>query len=250
MIIRWAISWFVYQWCHFTSWDGNLDCIHYVIFFQMFGLSKGLTTDKDILLWVLLQAIKNVLDFMEFIRKFDKKVFWCSTLRYKVVAPPSMWLLSKFHSDPYLSYIRNSVHRGVSTSVHAGIHTVPWADTPLLGRPPPDRHPLASVHAGIHKPPGQIPSLGRHRPGQTTPWADNPLGRHPLLGIHPLGIHPPGQTPPTQTSPVARHPCLVHGGIHPLSSALWDRHGYLCQRYASFWNAFLLFQARISNILH
>ena len=48
-----------------------------------------------------------------------------------------------------------SVHRGVSTPLHAGIHP--------LGRHPPGRHP----------PPGRTPPLG------TPPQADNPLGKHP-----------------------------------------------------------------------
>ena len=34
MIIRWPISWFVYQWCHFTtSRDSNVDYVHDVILF-------------------------------------------------------------------------------------------------------------------------------------------------------------------------------------------------------------------------
>ena len=54
----------------------------------------------------------------------------------------------------------------------------------------------ASVHAGIH------PS-----------HADTPLGRHP----------------PAQ--------CMLG---YTVPSAYWDRHGYCCGRYASYWNAFLL----------
>ena len=68
------------------------------------------------------------------------------------------------------------------------------------------------MHAGIHTPPGQT-SLGRHPPGRH-PWADTPPRQTPL--------------------------CQVHAGIHtPLPSACWDRHGYCCGRYASYWNAFL-----------
>ena len=41
---------------------------------------------------------------------------------------------------------------------------------------------------------------------------------------------PPGQTPP----------CPVHAGIHTsLPSACWDTHGYCCERYTFYWNAFL-----------
>ena len=47
--------------------------------------------------------------------------------------------------------ISHSVHRGVSASVHAGIHPgqtpPPWADTPLLSRPPP---PMATAVDGTH----------------------------------------------------------------------------------------------------
>ena len=69
------------------------------------------------------------------------------------------------------------------------------------------------------------------------------------------GIHPLGQTPPGQTHPLGRHhpqadtPQPVHAGIHTsacwdthpsLPIVCWDRHGYCCGRYASYWNAFLL----------
>ena len=59
---------------------------------------------------------------------------------------------------------------------------------------------------------------GRHPPGQTPPWADTSLGRHPLgrylpghtppwetpLGRYPLGRHPPRQTP--GQTPLRRRP--------------------------------------------
>ena len=72
----------------------------------------------------------------------------------------------------------------------------------------------ASVHAGIHTPPGQTP-----------PWEDTPPGRHPLTQCM-LGYkHPSAQ-------------CML-GYTSPLLSACWDRHGYWCRRYTSYWNAFL-----------
>ena len=83
----------------------------------------------------------------------------------------------------------------------------------------------ASVHAGIHTHP-----LGRHHPGQTPSWAD-PLAQC-MLGY----THPPT---PAQCLLGYTHPHPVHAGIHPLPSACWDRHGYCCGRYASYWNAFL-----------
>ena len=69
----------------------------------------------------------------------------------------------------------------------------------------------ASVHAGIHTPPGQT-SPGQTPPRQIPPWEDTPW-----------------QTPPTLSA------CWDT----PLPSTCWDRHGYCCGRYASYWNAFL-----------
>ena len=42
-------------------------------------------------------------------------------------------------------------------------------------------------------------------------------------------LHPPGQTPPRAENPWADTPCAVHAGIRLTSD-----------RYASYWNAFLL----------
>ena len=92
----------------------------------------------------------------------------------------------------------------------------PWADTPWTdtspGRHPPGRHPWADTlwadtPPGIHPPQADTPlgrtlPLGRHPPGQTTPWADTP----------------------GQTLPLGRHP---------------PADGYCSGRYASYWNAFL-----------
>ena len=82
--------------------------------------------------------------------------------------------------------------------------------------------------------------------GYTLPWADTPLGRHPL----PLGRYPPppGQTPPAQCMLGYKRPLLsACWDTHtPLPSACWDRHGYCCERYASYWKAFL-FLMQTSN---
>ena len=122
-------------------------------------------------------------------------------------------------------------------------------DTHIPGRRPPGQTPQADTPLG--RPSGKTPPwpdtpLGRH------PKADTPLGRHPL-GRHPLSRHPPGQTPPWPDTPWAdtpgqTPPCPVHARIHtPLAqcilgytvpSTCWDRHGYCCGWYASYWNAF------------
>ena len=78
----------------------------------------------------------------------------------------------------------------------------------------------------------------------TPPWADTPLGRHPQADI-PLGRHPPWQTPPLgrhplrQTPPLGRHP----PGRHPSD-------GHCSGRYASYWNAFLLYILCLLKQLH
>ena len=58
--------------------------------------------------------------------------------------------------------VKNSVHRGVSASVHAGIH-------------PPGRHPL-----GRHPP---VDTPWTDTPQADTPWVDTPVGTHPT-GMH------------------------------------------------------------------
>ena len=119
--------------------------------------------------------------------------------------------------------------------------------TPLLGRHLPGRHPLSRHHSGP-TPPGQAPPgrhpLGRHIPSwaDTSPWADTPGA----------------DTPPRQTPP-----CPVHAGVHthPLLSACWDTHtpahcmlgympsprGHCSERYASYWNAFLLYMCSLGK---
>ena len=101
-------------------------------------------------------------------------------------------------------------------------------------------------------PPG---TRGRHPPGPEadTPWADTPLGQPPPGQTPPQDQRqtPPGRTPPCpgpetdtlqrQTPPLGRHPpwantprqtpSAVHGGIRSTSG-----------RYASHWNAFLLWR--------
>ena len=63
---------------------------------------------------------------------------------------------------------------------------------------------------------------------------------------HTPGRHPRADTPYPMHAGIHRHlpsacwdtpPCPVHAGIHPPPPP--DRHGYCCERYASYWNAFL-----------
>ena len=76
---------------------------------------------------------------------------------------------------------------------------------------------------------------GADTPQTDTPWSDTPPGRHPP-GQTPLGRHPPAQ-------------CMLgHTHTHThLPRACWDTHGYCCGRYASYWNAFLLWNAFLNN---
>ena len=122
---------------------------------------------------------------------------------------------------------------------------------------------VCPVHAGVH-PPGQTPP---------TPLGQTPRTATAVDGTHPTGMlscyHPQrscgkvifsqvcvknsdhGGVSTSAHAGIHTHPCPEHAGIHttpaqcmlgyiPLPSACWDRHGYCCGRYASYWNAFLL----------
>ena len=118
--------------------------------------------------------------------------------------------------------------RGVSASVHAGIHTPPWeqtfprsrnppgADTLMGSRNPPgSRQPQSRPSRG-RNPPGSRHPRSRHPPGeqkapweQTPPWSRNHPGADTPLGADTL----PEQTPQEQTPPArgadtprSRHP--------------------------------------------
>ena len=104
-------------------------------------------------------------------------------------------------------------HFYICHSVHGGRGCV--ADTPLADTPwanTPGRHPP------VQSPPGQTPPLGRH----------------------------PGQTPPAQCmlgcTWDTRPPAPVHAGIHPPPG------GHCSGRYASYWNAFLLWKLRKTRL--
>ena len=89
----------------------------------------------------------------------------------------------------------------LSISLAVIINYSPQRSMHALGQTSP-----CPVHAGIHPPRADT------SPGQTPPWADTTLSRHPLGRYH------PGQTP------LGRH----------------DPNGHCSRRYASSWNAFLL----------
>ena len=79
------------------------------------------------------------------------------------------------------------VHRGVSASLHAGVHTPsPLADTPQTDIP-----------------------LGRHHPGQTLPRQTPPLA-DTLLGRHPLGRTPLSDTMGYSQQAGCTHPTGMH----------------------------------------
>ena len=93
----------------------------------------------------------------------------------------------------------HSVHRGVSASVHAGIHT------PLEEAPTHQKHTPRTDNPPRQTPPPQaFPSPLKHPPAHA-------FSRHPRLGRH----TPQADTPPPPAD------------------------GYCSERYAYYWNAFL-----------
>ena len=111
--------------------------------------------------------------------------------------------------------VRHSAHRGVSASVHAGIHTPLGADTPQEQTP---ATPSADTPRSRHPPEPQ----SRHPLEQTTP--------------PPRKRHPPEQTPPP---PRADIPPPPQEQTRPLRSACWEIRA-TSGRYTSYWNAYFL----------
>ena len=102
------------------------------------------------------------------------------------------------------------------------VHPPGQVHHPQAGRPPQAGTPLGryTPMAGV-PPPGQVhPPLGRYTP---------PRQAHPLAGTPPGQVHPPGRYPP------------------PGSSACWEIRA-TSGRYASYWNAFLLFLCSSAGI--
>ena len=127
--------------------------------------------------------------------------------------------------------VKNSVHSGggVSASVHAGIHP-PGADPPIPGADTPT--PRSRQPTGADTPPEQTPPGADTPQEQTpreqthTPRADNPLP--PGADTPPGADIPQKQTPPKEQTPPPTHE--ADSGIRSTSG-----------RYASYWNAFLIF---------
>ena len=92
------------------------------------------------------------------------------------------------------------------------------------------------THSTRHPPGPDHQPWTSHPPGPDTPWDQpppqdqtTPLDQKPPGTRHPPGLdHPPGPATPlgSDTPPSTRPP---------------GRDGYCCGRYASYWNAFLLF---------
>ena len=128
--------------------------------------------------------------------------------------------------------VRDSVHRGLSVSVHARIPPA------TRSRHPKSRHPLGADTPRADTPLGADNPLSRQPPHQipTTSRSDTPLEQTPSGSRH-----PPEQTPPQeQTPPWSRHP---PGADTPqkADSSIRSMSG----RYASYWNAFLLLKTSL-----
>ena len=127
--------------------------------------------------------------------------------------------------------VRDSVHRGLSVSVHAGI------PPPTRSRHPQSRHPLGADTPRADTPLGADTPLSRQPPDQipTTPRSDTPLEQTPSGSRHPPEQTPPGaNTPMEQTPPGADTPQKADSSIRSMSG-----------RYASYWNAFLLLKTSL-----
>ena len=176
--------------------------------------------------------------------------------------PPAneVWAMVMFSE----ACVRNTVHWGMSASVHAGMpHTPPRSRHPPRQTPPGSRHPQSRHPLEQTLPPlGADTPQSRHPPEADHPGADTslrqtpPRSRHPLgadtspRSRHPSGVdtpllwqqtppsrsrhplpwsrHPQGaDTPPEQTPPRSRHiPC----------KACWEIRS-MHEQYASYWNA-------------
>ena len=121
---------------------------------------------------------------------------WYASYWNAFLLPPAM----KLGQGYVFTGMCDSVHRGVSASVHAGIppgsRHPPWEQTPPRSRHPHEQTPPRSI------PPGSKPP---HK--QTPPGADTPLGADTPQEQTPPGIrHPPEQTPLEETPPGSKHP--------------------------------------------
>ena len=81
-------------------------------------------------------------------------------------------------------YVKNSVHRGVSASVHAGI--------PPGSRNLPEQQPPGQDQA---PPQEQTPPMGADTPEQTSPQTRHPPEQTPSQSRHPKTRYPPQSRP-------------------------------------------------------
>ena len=110
-------------------------------------------------------------------------------------------------------------HKRLSFCPRWGEVYTPWPGrhSPLARQTPPGRPPQPGGHPPSQTdtpgqadiPPGQAnPPLGKHPPGQTTPWVNNPLARQ----------IPSWQTPPppeqTATATDGTHPTGMHSCLN------------------------------------
>ena len=158
----------------------------------------------------------------------DRMSHWCLCKYY---LPAVITACNEVGARLCFTGICDSVNRGVSASVHAGIPPPPGADKPRASYPPLSRHtPLE-----------QTPSWTRYTPWeQTTP--------------------PPEQTPQTRYTPnffFFAFFCISFLHFFPLFSKILINYFIICSmspppssacceiwatsgRYASYWHAFLL----------
>ena len=181
------------------------------------------STNKPCTLYYLRSDTHN---FLQFQVECQVKWFWlsCKSNQLKCL----ITICNKVVKNMFL-HLCVCPQGGGSASVHAGIQPLdqapPWTrhppgadtplepDTPRRGTPPDQAPFLDQAPTGPGTPMNQAP------PGPGTPLMDQALP--PSRPFTPR----PGTLPGPDTPPGNRHP----------------PDGYCCGRYASYWNAFLLF---------
>ena len=132
-----------------------------------------------------------------------------------------------------------SVHRG-------GVCPIACWDTHTAGsRHPPEQTPWEKTSPRSKHSPGADTPLSRHPPGEDTPKEQTtPQSRH-----HPRSKHPPEQKPPGADNPPRAdtpHEPTPPWEQTPPNSACWQIWA-TSRRYASYWNAYLLYRSGMVN---